>query len=72
MGLVNEPIVREQYRRIIRTDHSNFRLEETGLVVSTEIAYIDASPDALVRYNCCGEGLAEFKAIWTHTEKNSK
>jgi len=71
-GIVNEPIVRAQYRRIIRSDHSNFRLEETGLVVSTEIAYIGASPDALVRFDCCGEGLAEFKTTWTHTEKNSK
>jgi len=42
-GIVNEHIVRGQYRRIMRSHHSNLRLEETGLVVSTEIAYIDAS-----------------------------
>ena len=60
-GIVNEPIVREQYRRIMRSHHSNLRLEETGLIVSTEIAYIGASPHTLVRYVCRGEGLAEFK-----------
>ena len=28
-----------------------------------------ASPDALVRCNCCGEGIAEFNTTWAHREK---
>ena len=67
-GIVNEPIVREQHRRIMRSHHSNLRLEETGLIVSTEIAYIGVSPHTLVRYDCCGEGLHRHR----DTEKNSK
>lgn len=69
-GISNEPIAREQYRRIMNQFfYKNFKVKETGLIVSTEHPFTGASPDALVSCSCCGQGVAEFKVPWTYRDK---
>ena len=37
----------------------DFKSRDSGLVISEEFPYLGASPDRVVSYKCCGEGVVE-------------
>ena len=41
--------------------HHNFKVEESGLFISTEYPFVGASPDGLVTCACCSDGVCEIK-----------
>ena len=41
--------------------HKNVSVKPSGLFLLPEMAYIAASPDGLVKCDCCGQGLLEIK-----------
>ena len=71
-GILNEPVARNKYKTAAAKKHKDFRLNETGIVLSTQYPYLGASPDALVECSCCGKGIAEFKCTWSHREKTAR
>ena len=42
-------------------NHHNFKVEESGLFLSTEYPFVGASPDGLVKCACCNDGICEIK-----------
>ena len=55
-----------KYKALQQSHHKHFRVKKTGLWISTDHAYLAASPDSLVECDCCGEGVVETKCPWTH------
>ena len=45
----------------MRSQHKQFKSEDSGLVVHKDKPFISASPDLLVYCKCCREGLCEIK-----------
>lgn len=41
--------------------HHNFKVEESGLFISTEYPFVGAFPDGLVTCACCSDGVREIK-----------
>ncbi|CAN7988068.1 unnamed protein product, partial [Ixodes hexagonus] len=55
--------------------HTNITLHDCGLFLSDEFAFIGASPDALIKCECCGVRILEIKApevIETFSKKELK
>lgn len=69
-GFTDKPVVRQKYRRNKKTQRRNFKIQETVLIMSTEIPYIGASPDTLVSCDCCALWVVELEVTWTHREKS--
>ena len=64
-GVTNEPLAREEYKRISQFNHTSFEVDASGLVVNPTYPYLGASPDGLVSCSCCGEGLLEIKCPYS-------
>ena len=45
----------------LKSDNKNFSVQKCCLIIRRERTYIAASPDALVSYDCLGNGLCEIK-----------
>ena len=43
-GVTNEPLAREEYRRIPQVHHSSFKVDVSGLVVNPTCSYVGVSP----------------------------
>ena len=43
------------------TSHEEFTFSCCGFFVSIKHPFLDASPDALIQCDCCGEGVVEMK-----------
>ena len=48
--------------------HTSLCVTKTGLVISTEIPYLAASPDTLVQCDCCDLGVMEVKCPFAFRE----
>ena len=68
-GCAQEDNAIKHYNEVIKSSHQEFKIMKCGLFLSTEHAYIGASPDALVSCLCCGEGCVEVKCPYTHKDK---
>ena len=70
-GCVHEKTARDKYASTISVAHKNFKVEESGLFISTDYPFIGASPDGLVTCDCCSDGVCEIKVchliIYTST-----
>ena len=60
-GIRNEPKARKAYEFVMKSSHSSFSVETTGLHVNLKYPYIGASPDGLTSCTCCGKGILEIK-----------
>ena len=57
-----EPLAKKEYIKVMNQQgHTNVRLVECGLFVDKSDIYLGASPDAVVKCDCCGTGLLECK-----------
>ena len=70
-GKDNEPVARTQYAEgVISSGHTNLKVSETGLSISTEMPYLAASPDGFVSCDCHGIGVLEIKCPYKHRESS--
>ena len=60
-GCAHEKVARDKYVSMTSVAHNNFKIEESGLFLSTDYPFIGASPDGLVSCDCCGDGVCEIK-----------
>lgn len=60
-GKEYEPIAKEKYISLMKCNHKEFTLSESGLFVDPSRPYLGSSPDLLVYCSGCGMGLSEMK-----------
>ena len=60
-GCEHEQVARDKYVSLLSMSHHNFKVEESGLFLSTEYPFVGASPDGLVTCACCNDGICEIK-----------
>jgi hypothetical protein len=60
-GCDHERVAIEKYVREMSVLHDNFILEENGLLINPKFPYMGASPDSIVKCDCCGDGCLEVK-----------
>lgn len=60
-GCDHEATARDAYVDSIKNEHDCLSLSEAGLFISTQYAYLGATPDGLITCKCCGEGVLEVK-----------
>ena len=59
-GIKNEKNAKAAYRKKMAA-HVNFSMRNSGFVIHSAYPEIGASPDGIVRCDCCGEGSLEVK-----------
>ena len=67
-GRDKEETAREAYSSLMKTKHTNFRLQKVGLVVKEDQLFLAASPDALFSCSCCGDGVVEIKCPYKYKD----
>lgn len=65
-GCSHEKLARNRYEHAMKTDHEDFSVSESGLVISSEWPFIGATPDGKVTCSCCGDGVVEIKCPYCH------
>ena len=69
-GIENEQNAREQYFGQIKDDHSELSCTLSGLCVNPKYPHLGATPDGIVKCDCCGNGLIEIKCPYKHKESH--
>lgn len=67
-GWKNEKLAREEYMKAARKDHENLEVVENGLFINPKWPHIGASPDGIVKCDCCGKRVLEVKCPYSHRE----
>lgn len=67
-GVENEPKAREQYIEIIQEEHEKFVCTLSGLCVNPKYPHLGATPDGIVKCECCGKGLIEIKCPYKYNK----
>lgn len=67
-GIDHEDIAREAYLEFANEKHNNLQCSASGLHVNP-FPHLGATPDGLIRCDCCGEGLIEIKCPYKHRDK---
>ena len=71
LGLCARKKAQDKYVSMTSVAHKNFKVEESGLFISTDYPFIGASLDGLVMCDCCSDGVCEIKVchltIYTST-----
>ena len=52
---------KEAYLQLIKSKHKNFSINESGLFINPQFPQFGATPDGIVRCECCGVGVLEVK-----------
>lgn len=60
-GVENESKARLKYEKVMKTSHTSFKVESTGLHVNPDYPHLGGSPDGLTSCTCCGDGILEIK-----------
>ena len=68
-GCENEKNAFLVYKNYMEENHQNFFISKCGFYISVEEPFIGASPDAVTRCDCCGEGCLEIKCPFTAKDK---
>jgi hypothetical protein len=66
-GCDHEKDAIEKFMEEIGPLHENSRLQSSGFVISQDIPYIGASPDAIFMFDCCGPYNARCEEINENT-----
>lgn len=64
-GIDNEEYAMRVYVELIKEKHTNFFVEESGLVINNLYPHFGVSPDGISNCDCCGRGTVEIKCPWT-------
>ena len=67
-GCTHEKGALEAYANKQKHQHTNFILEDAGLLISMERPYIGASPDAIVTCECFEKGTVEVKCHFCYKD----
>lgn len=69
-GIEFEPVARCEYeKKMTALGHTNFKVTESGLMVSSKYPHIGASPDGIWSCDCCGTGILEIKCPFKGKDK---
>ena len=68
-GCQHERIAIETYTKERRQLHSGFSVSCSGLVINTSYPHMGASPDGIIKCNCCGTGVLEVKCSFSCTDQ---
>ena len=49
-----------KYQEIIQSQHQNFRIEKSGIQITSGFDYLGASPDGLLNCDCHGKEVLEM------------
>ena len=60
-GCDHEAVALSTYVQKMEETHENVVVEKCGLFLITKYPHIGASPDAMVKCDCCGDGVVEIK-----------
>lgn len=60
-GCEHEGAGRASYIEKMKISHINFECKGSGLVVNTSYPFFGATPDGVLKCDCCGEGVLEVK-----------
>ena len=60
-GCKYEKTLKELYLSLMQEEHINLKLTESGFYISQEQPFLEATPDALIHCDCCGDGCLEVK-----------
>ena len=52
------------YHEFMETKHECFSVSASGLHIHPDYWFLGASPDSLVKCNCCGNGICEIKVCF--------
>lgn len=69
-GCEHEKTALEAYKNQENGRHSGFAVSSSGLVIHTAYPHMGASPDGIVKCNCCGRGVIEVKCPYSCKEKS--
>ena len=64
-GITKENVARKEFALSMAQTHSNFIIQESGLLVHDKYKYVRASPDGISSCDCHGKCLLEIKCPWT-------
>eukprot|EP00795_Rhopilema_esculentum_P015969 gene15969-7301_t len=67
-GKQMEPVAREKFEKEEGMKHTNFKVEQAGLLINAEIPYLGASPDGIVSCDCHGRGVLEIKCPYNYKD----
>lgn len=70
-GKKNEPTARNLYYTKQKEIHKNLKITECGLIINSIYPYFGASPDGIVKCECCGEGVLEIKCPFKPIKKTA-
>lgn len=70
-GITHEDEARQAYIRNTAPQHSNFRVEQCGLLINPAFPEVGASPDGVIYCTCCGKGCLEIKCSFKHRFKSA-
>ena len=71
-GVEHEDVAREAYLDLANEKHINLQYSAAGLHVNPSFPHLGATPDGLIRCECCGEGLLEIKCPYKHKDKHPR
>lgn len=62
----------DQYSVLMKARHRGFSILKCGLHIHPEYPFIAATPDSLVKCDCCGTGVLEVKCPFTLAENGNE
>lgn len=68
-GCDHEKTARDAYIVEVSSNHTEFSVSSSGLVIHTSYPYMAASPDGIIRCECCGLGVLEVKCPFSCINK---
>ena len=69
-GLEHEQTARDCYVKLFEPNHCDFKVTDSGFVISTTHPYLGASPDGNINCTCCGYGVLEVKCPFKAVNKS--
>ena len=71
-GIENEQLAIASFLKMAKQSHTSIQVKSCGLMIKSSASYLDASPDGIVEYNCCGRGVLEVKCLYQCKERSFK
>ena len=68
-GCEHEKVALQLYKTKAGTQHSDFVVSVSGLVIDTAYPHLGSSPDGIVHCSCCGKGVIEIKCPYSCRDK---
>ena len=69
-GIENEQNARERYLEQMKDEHTELSYTSSGLRVNPKYPHLGATPDGIVKCDCCGNGLIEIKCPYKHKQSH--